>query len=227
MNGKLYGVGVGPGDPELVTLKAARLIAGCDRLAFPSSGDRVAYTIACGAVPQAAQKPVLELELPMTRDTQALEYSRQQAAEQLAACLEQGEQVVFLTIGDVSIYSTYTYLQTLVRRMGYAVEMVPGVPSFCAVAARLGAPLVEGGTPLHLLPASYAGTEQALDWPGTKVLMKSGRSLEQVAQALHRRGLGDKTQAVEQCGLPGEQVYGCLEALEGQAHYLTTLVVTD
>ena len=86
-NGKLYGVGVGPGDPELVTLKAARLIAGCDRLAFPSSGDRVAYTIACGAVPQAAQKPVLELELPMTRDAQALEYSRQQAAEQLAACL--------------------------------------------------------------------------------------------------------------------------------------------
>ena len=227
MSGKLYGVGVGPGDPELVTLKAARLIAGCDRLAFPSSGDRVAYTVACAAVPQAAGKPVLELELPMTRDPKVLEQHRQRAAGQLAACLEQGEQVVFLTIGDVSIYSTYTYLQTLVRQMGYPTEMVPGVPSFCAVAARLGMPLVEGGTPLHILPASYAGTEQALDWPGTKVLMKSGRSLEQVSALLRQRGLAGKTRAVEQCGLPGERAYGSLDELEGRAHYLTTLVVED
>lgn len=230
MEGKLYGVGVGPGDPGLVTLKAAQLIASCDRLAYPApkhQRDQVAFSIACAAVPQAAEKAVLELDLPMTRDPQVLDRHRQQAANQLADCLKRGEQVVFLTIGDVSIYSTYTYLQALVQQMGYATEMVPGVPSFCAVAARLGTPLVEGGEPLHLLPASYAGTAEALTWPGTKVLMKSGRSLEQVAALLRERGLAPHTQLVEQCGLPGERIYPTLDQLEGTAHYLTTLVVKE
>ena len=161
MAGKLYGVGVGPGDPELMTLKAVRLIKECDFVAVPKSGEGegVAKQIARRAVGEEIfdQKQLVEVAMPMTRDPQLLEESHRQAAEQIEALLDGNKTVVFLTLGDPAIYSTYIYVHKRVQQHGYAVEMVPGVPSFCAVAAKLNISLAEGAQPLHVIPASYQG----------------------------------------------------------------------
>ena len=113
MAGKLYGVGVGPGDPELMTLKAVRLIKECDFVAVPKSGEGegVAKQIARRAVGEEIfdQKQLVEVAMPMTRDPQLLEESHRQAAEQIEALLDGDKTVVFLTLGDPAIYSIYMY----------------------------------------------------------------------------------------------------------------------
>ena len=117
MTAKLYGIGVGPGDPELMTLKAVRLIGECDYVAVPKSGDGegVAKQIARQAVRDFDQKQLLEVSMPMTRDPQVLEESHRRAAEQIEACLSAGKSVAFLTLGDPAIYSTYIYVHKRVR----------------------------------------------------------------------------------------------------------------
>ena len=159
MAGKLYGIGVGPGDPELMTLKAVRLIEECDIVAVPKSGEGegVARQIAKGAVKDFEQKNVIEVSMPMTRDPQVLEQSHQAAAQLIEGYLKEGKSVAFLTLGDPAIYSTYIYVHKRVQQHGYPVEMVPGVPSFCAVAAKLNTGLAEGAQPLHIILSGRGG----------------------------------------------------------------------
>ncbi len=217
---KLFGIGVGPGDPELLTLKAVRLIQECSVLAAPD-GERTAYRI---AERYAAGKPVEFFELPMTRDRQTMEASHQAAADRLCALLDQGEDVAFLTLGDPAIYSTYWYLHRLVTARGYAAELVPGVPSFCAAAAAAGRALCEGGEALHILPASHG---HALDYDGSLVLMKAGRSILDVRDVLERAGRLDGTVLVERCGMEGERVVTDLSALGEPTGYFSVILAKD
>lgn len=141
MNGTLYGVSVGPGDPGLITVRAVEVIRACGVIAVPrSSGgaERVALGIAENAVPELGKKELVELSMPMTRDPDRLEAARVAAVESLAAYLRAGRDVAFLTIGDVTVYSTYGYLHERVKAMGFPAEMIAGVPSFCAAAAVWG-----------------------------------------------------------------------------------------
>lgn len=225
--GTLYGIGVGPGDPELMTLKAVRLIRQCPVIAVPRSGagEVAAWNIARQAVPELEEKQRLELDMPMTRDAARLEAAHAAAAQAVEQCLRAGQDVAFLTLGDPTVYSTYAYLHKRVRQAGLEAQMVPGVPSFCAAAARLGKSLAEGAQPFHVIPASYEGTEAYLDWPGPKVLMKTGRCYQQVAQALRERGLEKKTALVKRCGMEGEEVYPTLEQVTGEAAYFSILLV--
>ena len=160
MAGKLYGIGVGPGDPELMTLKAVRLIEECDIVAVPKSGEGegVARQIAKGAVKDFEQKNVIEVSMPMTRDPQVLEQSHQAAAQLIEGYLKEGKSVAFLTLGDPAIYSTYIYVHKRVQQHGYPVEMVSGVPSFCAVAAKLNTGLAEGANEDRPLNEEGQGT---------------------------------------------------------------------
>lgn len=228
MSGTLYGIGVGPGDPELMTLKAVRLIEESQIIAVPKSSDEAqstAYQIACAAVPQCGDKPVLTLDMPMTRNRRLWERSHDEAAACVIDCLRGGKNVAFLTLGDPSIYSTYIYIHERVLRQGYSAQMVAGVPSFCAVAARLNEGLTQASSPLHIIPASYQGVEEALDWPGVKVLMKTGRSLQKVRSLLQEEGLADSVKMVQKCGMPGERVYESLSQVPDTASYFSILVV--
>ena len=137
MNGMFYGVGVGPGDPELLTLKAARLIRGCDVLAIPHRDPEkcFAYRIACGAVPEAKDKPILCVDMPMTHDKLLRETAYEAGAAAIVKELAAGRTVVFVTLGDPSVYSTFAYLAERIAKKGFDVQWVPGVPSFCAAAA--------------------------------------------------------------------------------------------
>lgn len=228
MKGTLYGVSVGPGDPGLITVRAVEVIRACDVIAVPRSSDgaeRIALGIAGNAVPELDRKELVELSLPMTRDPDRLEIARAAAVETLAGYLRAGKDVAFLTIGDVTVYSTYGYLHGRVKAMGFSAEMVAGVPSFCAAAARLGEPLTDAAKPLHIVPAPYEGLEEALSLPGTKVLMKSGKCFGEVRRLLAKRGQDAKL--VERCGLPGERVFPSLGEAPGDAGYLSIIVVKE
>ena len=226
--GIFYGVGVGPGDPELLTVKALRTLERCPVIAVPRT--RSGETLALDIVRQAAPlegKTILYLDFTMSRDPAVLRSSRLRAAEEVAAHLSAGRDVAMLNLGDVSIYATFGYLMDILTGQGYESVMIPGVPSFCAVAARLGASLTTVSSPLHILPGGGALLEEQLDLPGTKVLMKSGRQLPQAAELLRQKGLLEKAAMVRDCGLPTEQVCRDLSRLPQDAGYFATVIVKE
>ena len=139
MNGTLYGVGVGPGDPRLMTYLAVDTIKCCPVLAVPADGKgkAVAYRIASGIVKNLDQKECLDLTTPMTKDRAVLDAAYQTAADRIIEKLEQGLDVACLTLGDPTIYSTYIYIHRLVKARGYDAKIINGIPSFCAVSAKL------------------------------------------------------------------------------------------
>ncbi len=132
MRGTIYGVGVGPGDPELMTLKAVRLIRENRYIALPAEEPResLAYRIAVQACPELAEKELVAVHMPMVRDRAKLREAHGKGARQLMALADTGENVVFLTLGDPTVYCTFSYLQHLLEAEGYPVELVSGVTSF-------------------------------------------------------------------------------------------------
>lgn len=220
--GILYGIGVGPGDPELMTVKAIRAARNCDIIAVPHK-DRekcLALKIALGAAPELAEKPLLTVDMPMTKDKTLLENAYAAGAELLAQQLEQGKTVAFLTLGDPTVYSTYLYLHTRVAARGYETHIIPGITSFCAAAAELGISLCENRDQLHIIPGTYAPTE-ALAYPGVKVMMKN--NLPETLAALRQQNC--TAAMVENCGLPNQKVYRALEEIPDDAGYFSLLIV--
>ena len=147
LKGTFYGVSVGPGNPELMTLQAVRLIRQCPVLAAPqtASGQMLALDIARSALGEALDgKTIVPLYFAMSRDPAALAASHEKAAAAVRQYLDAGQDVAMLNIGDVSIYATFGYLQEILQAGGYATAMAAGVPSFCAAAARLNVPLTGG-----------------------------------------------------------------------------------
>ena len=226
MTGKLYGVGVGPGDPELLTLKALRLIKEAPVIAVPGTvpENTVAYKIVVQAYPELAEKELLPIDMPMTKDHAKLRESHEKGAKAVAAVLDQGKDVVFLTLGDTTVYSTYLYVHHRVAEMGYDTEIVSGITSFCAVAARLNIGLVEKHEELHVIPASYQ-IEEALQLPGTKVLMKAGKKMAEVKATIKR--LGASAVMIENCGMPNEKIYRSVDEIPEDAGYYSLIIIKD
>ena len=139
MAGKLYGVGVGPGDPELLTLKALRLVKEAEVIALPGQvpEDTVAFKIVEGAYPELGKKELLAVPFPMSKDPKVLKSYHDAGAQKVKEVLDQGKNVVFLTLGDPTVYSTYLYVHHRLVAQGYETEIVCGITSFCAVSARL------------------------------------------------------------------------------------------
>lgn len=226
MSGTLYGVGVGPGDPELLTLKALRLVKENEVIAVPGENaeDSVAYQIVKGAYEELDQKTLLAIPMPMTKDAKLLEESHAKGAQMVQKYLDEGKNVIFLTLGDPTVYSTYVYIHKRVQSMGYPVEIVSGITSFCAVAARLNISLSEKAEPLHVVPASYQ-IEDALKLPGTKVLMKAGKKMSDVKRQLLETGA--KAVMIENCGMPGEKIYNCAEEIPDHAGYYSLIIIKE
>lgn len=224
MAGIMYGIGVGPGDPELMTLKAVRRIREMDVIAIPHSDKNIctAYQIAKAAVPEIEEKECLYLPMPMTKDKKVLEDSHESAAKAVMERLDRGENVGFITLGDVTIYSTCSYLLERLWKKGYATRLESGITSFCAVAARLGIPLVTGAQELHVIPASYQ-IKDALKLPGVKVLMKAGRQMKAVKEEIGAGGF--EAVMVENCGMSDERVYHSLGEIPDEAGYYSLIIV--
>lgn len=228
MKGILYGVGVGPGDPEMMTLQAVKTIALADIVAAPHTGEErsVALDIARA---HTQGKRVEYLDMPMTHDKRVLNAAHDAAAAVICAWLNEGKTVVFLTLGDVSIYSTFAYVQRRVEARGYAVQLIPGVPAMCAMAAKLGKPIVEGRECVRVIPAlSAAGVAdvvEAAESGENVVVMKAGSRLMALKQALAENGLLAHASMVERCGMKGEKVCETLTDCNEDAGYFSTILI--
>ena len=146
----------------------------------------------------------------MIKERDRLEKIHDMDASVVCELLEEGKNLVFLTIGDPSIYSTYMYLHKRILKMGYEAEMVPGIPSFCAAASRINDSLAEKEEQLHIIPASY-GIGKALELSGTKIFMKAGRKLPELKRRL--QGRSEKVIMIENCGMENEAVYQGTECI--------------
>ena len=223
--GTFYSVGVGPGDSSLMTIKSVETIKKSDIIVLPKSGatENIAFKI---AKEYLGDKKIIECDMPMTRDKELLYQSHENATETIEELLKSGKTVSFLTLGDPSIYSSTMYVHKRLTERGYKTVLIPGIPSFCAVAASLNTSLCEGGEVLHIIPASYDDIDESLALKGNKILMKSGKSIYSVKDKILSSG-NKEAMMVECASMENEKVYKKIELIEENASYFSILLVKD
>ncbi len=227
--GILYGVGTGPGDPELMTLKAVRILKECDMLLLPAGKkeDCRAYRIAAAAVPEIKDKPFIGFEIPMTRDEEIRNKAFRRIHGEISGYLMERKTLAFLTIGDPAVYSTFCYLADEAKRAGDEVRMISGITSFSACSARAVQPLAEGPQEIHIIP-SESDYDEALKLPGTKVFMKAGGRLKELKEKLTALPEGSvRISAVENCGMENERVYEAVKELPEEKTYMIVVSVAE
>jgi precorrin-2/cobalt-factor-2 C20-methyltransferase len=228
--GILYGIGVGPGDPELITLKGLRLLKQVPVVAFPEGRGKTGMAQEIVAQWLSPHQVHLPLDFAFARDENLLAQAWQIAAQKVWHYLEQGQDVAFVCEGDISFYSTFTYLaQTLQQFYPQAiVQAIPGICSPMAAAAALGVPLTVRHQRLAILPALYAPDEleTALDWADVVVLMKVSSVYDRVWQILQRRQLLKQSWVVERVALPNQIIYSDLsDRPHLQLSYFSLLII--
>ncbi|KNZ70914.1 precorrin-2 C(20)-methyltransferase [Thermincola ferriacetica] len=231
MAGKLYGLGVGPGDPELLTLKAWRVLQSVDVLCVPKSRAEK-ESLALSIVKKAVEKQfdILELLFPMSTDNEVLARHWDQAAVQVISELRKGRQVAFITIGDPMFYSTYAYLLERIKgsHPEIKVETIPGVTAFAACSAFINEALTEGEEKLAVIPAAYGIEElkEIVKKFENIVLMKVNRIYDEVVQLLREEKLLDKAVFVSRCGYPDQFYTTDLESLVGKdKDYMSIMII--
>lgn len=231
MKGTLYCIGVGPGDPELLTIKAVKRIRNCPVLAVPqghtgvtTAKDILLQAIENGAAVELQDKLILTVDFPMTRDAAVLEEAHAAGAAAIEAQLQQGRDVALITLGCPTVYASSIYVHRRIHDDGYATEIIPGVPSFCAVAARLQQPLCEQDEPLTIIPGGRSDRKILLSAPGSKIIMKPSGPFASLKQELQDTQQLADTTMIERCGLSGETIYHSLDDVERTAYFSVLLV---
>ena len=225
--GKLYGIGVGPGDTELLTLKAARILKTAPVVFTPKSS-KEKESIALSIV-----KPILEERndykrlmlvtpiFPMIEDKDELEKIWISASEMIAQYLNSGRDVAFITLGDPSVFSTYSYVQK--KLIGeYEIETIPGITSFTACAAARNKALVEQNEILTIVPKIDDRLEQVLDYSDSIVLMKASRNTSQLEATIEEKERPKEIYSVQNCTRENEKI---IEGFSNEKPYLTTTII--
>nr|WP_199307546.1 precorrin-2 C(20)-methyltransferase [Coleofasciculus sp. FACHB-501] len=211
----MYGIGVGPGDPELITVKGLGILQRVPVVAFPA-GLHGKPGIAQQMVAQWLNPRQVQLALtfPYVQKSEILTQAWQVAAQEVWQSLKLGQDVAFVSEGDVSFYSTFTYLAQTLQQLHpeVIVQTVPGICSPLAAAAVLGIPLTIRAQRLVVLPAIYTvgELEAVLEWADVVVLMKVSSVYEQVWKVLQQRGLLERSWVVERATLPEQVIYAGL-----------------
>lgn len=231
MAGKLYGLGVGPGDPELITLKALRVLQQVPVVAVPvSRHGEDSLALAVAKTHLRPEQEIVTLQMPMSRNRACLVKAWEEAAGKLLEKLGEGLDVAFLTLGDASLYSSYSYLVEKVGELDPSVEIetVPGITSFAAAAARLNQSLAKGDEPLAVVPLLEEPEVlgELLPCFSNMVLMKVARCYDEIVRVLKENGRAENAVFICRCGLDGEIISRDLEAGVGRKHdYLSMIIV--
>ena len=225
--GKLIGIGVGPGDTELLTLKAAKVLKSVPVIFSPKSS-KEKESIALSIV-----KPILEERkdykrlmlvepiFPMIEDKKELEKIWTSASEMIAQYLDSGRDVAFITLGDTSIFSTYSYVQRkLIDR--YEIETIPGITSFTACAAAKNKALVEQNDILTIVPKIDDRLEDVLEFSDSVVLMKASRNTSKLESAIEAKERPKEIYSVQNCTRENEKI---IEGFSNEKPYLTTTII--
>ena len=228
MTGTFYGIGVGPGDPDLLTMKAIKAIEKADVLIAPKTEKKD------GSVALSIAKPYLKKDIeivyqvfPMVVNFETTD-AWQKNKEEILALLEAGKNVVFLTLGDPMFYSTYIYVyRLLAKEKDVKIETIPGVPAFCAIGSKLGYPLVEGNDIISIIPATADEKliDKALSVSNNVVMMKVYKNYPEMVNVLTKNDMEKNAVLVSRCGLPDEEVITDLEAHKDEKlNYLSTIL---
>jgi len=232
--GRLYGVGVGPGAPDLVTLRALAVIRRAPVLALPRSSDHgasVAWQILRPVLGPVPGQERLMLTFPMAKDPARLVPAWDAAFAAIGERLERGLDVAFATEGDPSLFSTFIYLAAEAPRRwpGIAIEIVPGVSSITAVPAVTGVPLADGQERIAIVPATYglADLETLLARFDTVVLMKIGPEMPRIIAALDAAGLLSRAIYVSKATMADQRIERDLRALPPEREGCFAMVVVS
>ncbi len=230
-HGKLFGVGVGPGDPELITVKAVRAIKEAD-IIFTAASSKNSYSLAVEiASPYIADTAVTrQLGFPMTKQSDTVEAAWIANAKEIAHELKQGKTAVFLTLGDPTTYSTFGYiLKKMKCIMPEAdIETIPGITSFHAAAARLNRILVEGEESLLITSGAYGGERiRKVQDVENVAIVKAYKNIKDINQTLKDTGLFGNSVAVSKCGRSHETITENLDDLETRDPDYWTLILAS
>ncbi|MEW5726768.1 MAG: precorrin-2 C(20)-methyltransferase [Pseudomonadota bacterium] len=224
MTGTLYGIGVGPGDPELLTAKAIRILGAAPVLAWPAplEGEGMARSIAAAHIPAGRAEIAIRLAFRPERDDTDAAYGA--AAEEIAAHLEAGRDVAVLCEGDPLFFGSFIYLMARLAPR-FPVEVVPGVPAMMAAAAALRTPVATLDDAVAIIPATLPAEriESLLAAADAAVVMKVGRHLGKVRAVLDRMGLAGHAWLAEKVGHPGQRLAPLAEI--DQAPYFSLILV--
>ena len=230
---KVYAVGVGPGDPELLTRKAERIIRESRVICAPTGNpDAASYALhIIEPFLDRDRQEVVSQVFPMRRDQTGLDEFWERAADQVAAHVRADRDVAFITIGDPGLYSTFLYLYRIFRERypDIEIEIVPGVSSINAAAAAAGVPLGMGAERIAILPATYEAEElrRTISEFDTVILMKVHRVFDQVYEILKESGMERSAVFVRRVGSRRQEVVTDLASLVGkELDYLSMLIVT-
>jgi precorrin-2/cobalt-factor-2 C20-methyltransferase len=226
MSGTLYGLGIGPGDPELVTLKALKLIRSAPVLAYPAplEGESLARAIVAPHLPGGQTEVPIRVPFGGARDRAEAAYD--EAAETLGAHLAEGRDVAVLCLGDPFLYGTFMYLFARIADR-FPVTVVPGVSSLTAAAAAMRLPLAARDDTLTVVPATLPEDEIAARINGVDAaaVVKIGRHLGKVRLVLNALGLTARARYVEHATMEGERVLPLSEVEDGDAPYFSMILV--
>jgi precorrin-2/cobalt-factor-2 C20-methyltransferase len=230
MAGKLYGIGVGPGDPELMTVKAVEILRTVGHIFAPvsrSGGASIAYDIAKKFIP--AEIPVTLLLFPMLKDKQQLSGQWMQNYRSIEQAVRQGVDCAFITLGDPSTYSTFAVIQRYFTQHAsdISIEAIPGITSFSFAAAQAGMPLVEGNEILSIVSGNDSAERVAeiIDCSDTVVFLKTYRNRDRLLKIINDKGLTRSCIYVQKCGMEGEDILHDVKQLSGNPEYLSLIVL--
>ena len=217
MKGILYAVGVGPGDPDMLTIKAVKTINMADVIACPAKDSKpgIAFQIAKQACPSVSEKEVMVMSFPMKMGD--LSKAHQEVAEQITDKLKLGKNVAFLTLGDPEFYSTFFYIADIIKGQRFDIELVNGITSFSAVGASLKIPLALGREPVMITSGEY------IPFDGTLIILKAGAHLKEIKNKVSESG--KTAYMVENCGMPDERIFNNTESMPDEAGYFTVVIV--
>lgn len=229
MAGRFIGIGVGPGDEDLITIKAVNTLKAVDIIVCPQrkrKNGSIAYNIAEKYILDTTQK--LYLEFPMIHDTDKLKEKWRENADIIGQKIKENKNVAFLTLGDPTVFSTYMYLVPLLKEKGIGVETIPGITSFCAVAAKVSVPLTTWEETLAIVPLKKGcqSAMEALDNFDNVVIMKPSHDSKKLGEELIKRGLEDKFILISKCSTDEETIITDInQLLEEDIPYLSTMIV--
>ena len=228
VNGIFYGIGVGPGDPELLTVKAINAIKFSEVIIAPKTekkSESLALTIAEPYIRSDAK--IIFQTFPMVKDFDTSPEIFEGNVEEILSYLRDGKTVGFLTLGDPMFFSTYIYIFKLLKKFGVKIETVAGVPAFLAIAAKTGYPVAYGNEILSIVPATADSTKisDALKTSDASVLMKVYKNFEEIAEILSGENLSENAVLVSRCGLKDEKIISDIDAYKNEKlNYLSTIL---
>ncbi len=228
MAGIFYGIGVGPGDPELLTVKAIKAMREVDVIIAPKTEKKdgsVALSIAKEYL--KADVEIVYQVFPMVvrfeESTEAWEANKRE----IMALLQAGKKVAFLTLGDPMFYSTYIYIYRLLEKEAIDIQTIPGIPAFCAIGSKLNYPLVEGNDVLSIVPATadMEKIKKIMAVTDNVVLMKVYKNFSEIVDTLAENDMAKQSVMVSRCGLPDEEkIYDIEAEKDRKVNYLSTIL---